>query len=381
MQATIPITQFAPAERIPIAVARRQAESIAATPLTTALLNSMLNYVFIVNEQRQIIFASRNCRDLLPGRTEADLTGLRPGEALGCVHSGRQAAGCGTTAFCAECGMAKAALASLAGRRDVQECRLTRVVQCSEQALDLLVCATPFQIGGENFAVLSVADISHQKRRDALERVFFHDVLNIAGGLTGLADLLNESVPSALHQDMELLRDGLSEMLDHVEAQKQLAAAESEDLPVDAQRLNPSAVLQSVAQFYRRHIVARERCIEMAPEPVTSEVCCDPALLRRVLGNLLKNALEATPPGQTITAGCEDFGACVRLWIHNPAVMPKSVQLQVFNRSFSTKGLGRGLGTYSVRLLTERYLRGQVDFTSEVGHGTRFNVVLPKSCP
>jgi signal transduction histidine kinase len=59
--------------------------------------------------------------------------------------------------------------------------------------------------------------------------------------------------------------------------------------------------------------------------------------------------------------------------------MPPAVQLQVFNRSFSTKGPGRGLGTYSVKLLSEQYLGAEVDFTSESGHGTRFVVSLPKA--
>ncbi len=57
--------------------------------------------------------------------------------------------------------------------------------------------------------------------------------------------------------------------------------------------------------------------------------------------------------------------------------MPREVQLQIFQRSFSTKGLGRGLGTYSVRLLTERYLKGSVSFTSSAEFGTTFRVRCP----
>ena len=45
--------------------------------------------------------------------------------------------------------------------------------------------------------------------------------------------------------------------------------------------------------------------------------------------------------------------------------MPRQVQLQIFKRSFSTKGAARGLGTYSMRLLSERYLKGVVSFTGE----------------
>jgi sensor histidine kinase regulating citrate/malate metabolism len=53
----------------------------------------------------------------------------------------------------------------------------------------------------------------------------------------------------------------------------------------------------------------------------------------------------------------------------------------IFQRSFSTKGFGRGLGTYSIRLLTERYLKGSVSFTSSALSGTIFRVRYPLAQP
>jgi len=49
----------------------------------------------------------------------------------------------------------------------------------------------------------------------------------------------------------------------------------------------------------------------------------------------------------------------------------------LFQRSFSTKGEGRGLGTYSIKLYTERYLKGTVSFSSAEGEGTVFRVRYP----
>ena len=112
---------------------------------------------------------------------------------------------------------------------------------------------------------------------------------------------------------------------------------------------------------------------ELAPELQT-----DVTLLRRVLGNMLKNAVEATPAGGTITVGCVDRDDEVEFWINNPGEMPRQVQLQIFQRSFTTKGAGRGLGAYSMRLLTERYLGGRVGFTSSPTDGVTFRAVYPK---
>ncbi len=94
---------------------------------------------------------------------------------------------------------------------------------------------------------------------------------------------------------------------------------------------------------------------------------------------MVKNALEATGIGGIVTIGCEDLGDHIQFWVHNAEVMPEEVQLQVFQRSFSTKGEeGRGLGTYSMKLLGERYLGGKVDFTSHSPEGTTFTLTLPK---
>jgi sensor histidine kinase regulating citrate/malate metabolism len=58
-------------------------------------------------------------------------------------------------------------------------------------------------------------------------------------------------------------------------------------------------------------------------------------------------------------------------------VIPRDVQLQLFKRSFSTKGEGRGLGTYSMKLLTERYLNGRVGFRTSESAGTTFTASYP----
>ena len=94
---------------------------------------------------------------------------------------------------------------------------------------------------------------------------------------------------------------------------------------------------------------------------------------------MLKNALEATEKGGIVFAKVIDSDKKVRFQVMNNLVMPKKVQLQIFQRSFSTKGSGRGVGTYSIKLLTENYLDGKVGFISTAAQGTVFFVDLFKS--
>jgi len=100
--------------------------------------------------------------------------------------------------------------------RDVQECRLVCDVGAVEQALDLRVWAEPITVAGESFTVFSLVDIFNEKRRDALERIFFHDVLNTAGGMKGLADLRAGAglPPASLHEVAEMMSDSASHLIE-----------------------------------------------------------------------------------------------------------------------------------------------------------------------
>jgi len=89
------------------------------------------------------------------------------------------------------------------------------------------------------------------------------------------------------------------------------------------------------------------------------------------------NAAEATPDQGSVSIICQNKPGVVVFSIHNIGAIPDGIQLQIFQRSFSTKGNGRGLGTYSMKLFGENYLQGKVYFTSDEKEGTRFTIELP----
>jgi signal transduction histidine kinase len=138
------------------------------------------------------------------------------------------------------------------------------------------------------------------------------------------------------------------------------------------------SILQDVVALYRSLQIARARTIQIVPSSADVRFSTDKTQLTRIVGNMLKNALEASPSGERVLVGCDrDRDTQVSFWVQNFQVMPPEVQLQIFNRSFSTKGNGRGIGTYSIKLLCERYLKGEVSFVSSAEQGTIFKVTLP----
>jgi signal transduction histidine kinase len=367
-------TKFAPAERASEAEVRGQHQGLSSIPFFEQVLDSVPDILVFLNEQRQVVFANKAVFSFLGVEPTPDVLGHRPGEALGCVHATETEGGCGTTEFCQTCGAVQAILAAQRGTPEAKECRIA--LQDSGDALDLKVSTVPFEYRGEQFTVCGLQDISHEKRRRALERTFFHDVLNTAGGLRGFVELLLESDPEEIPEVANTVNKISRQLIEEIEAQRSLLAAESDQLSVNPVELDTKEMLEELAVVYRRHEAAEGKKIEIAADCESATFRSDQTLLQRILGNMLKNALEATSAEEKVTLGARVDGDRVELWVHNPAFIPRDVQLQIFNRSFTTKGAGRGIGTYSMRLLASKYLGGSVDFTTSSQDGTTFRVRL-----
>ena len=370
------LTAFAPPDRATTVELERQRRLLAADPLVWQLLAGYPGPAVILNEQRQIVSANRHMASLL--ETEpADLTGLRPGEAVGCVHAQTHAGVCGTSSFCRHCGAVNAILTSQRGMPDERECRISGGGEKGDYSLDLRVSATPLEFGGELYTIFAIRDISDEKRRAVLERLFFHDVLNTAGGLLGLLQLWPDLVEAEARDVAGMARLLSIELIEEIRSGRDLTAAERGELQVELRECDAEKILLDLCSLYTHHTVAEGRRLSLTAIEGDRVLISDATLLRRVLGNIIKNALEASAVGQTVTVSFAG-GPEALFTIHNEAVMAEEVRAQLFQRSFSTKiGSGRGVGTYSVKLLTERYLKGTVNFTSTAGAGTTFYLRIP----
>ena len=65
----------------------------------------------------------------------------------------------------------------------------------------------------------------------------------------------------------------------------------------------------------------------------------------------------------------------VRITDDGPGI-PEDVLAQIYERDFTTKGTGSGIGLYVARALVEMHA-GRIDVVSRVGHGTEVAVRLP----
>jgi signal transduction histidine kinase len=163
---------------------------------------------------------------------------------------------------------------------------------------------------------------------------------------------------------------------DEIETQKTMAAMENHDLQVNPSPINSKTLVEQVIECYQHHKAGQNRIIALSRTSQEAIFESDQALLTRVLGNMIKNALEAIDPGETVTVGCALVRGGMEFWVHNPGVVPDKIRKRIFQRSVSAKGQGRGVGTYSMRVLSEQ-LRGKVSFTSFEEEGTTFRAWYP----
>ena len=106
----------------------------------------------------------------------------------------------------------------------------------------------------------------------------------------------------------------------------------------------------------------------------------DPRRIQQVLVNLTKNALQATSNG-AVTVGVEDRGDTIALVVHDTGPgMPPDVLEKLFQPFFTTKPKeqGTGLGLAFAKSVVMAH-GGAIDVASEIGNGSTFTVVLPKT--
>jgi len=244
------------------------------------------------------------------------------------------------------------------------------------EALDLEVWATPLEFRGEELTIFTLTDVSHLKRQSIMEKLFFHDVLNVVGSIRGFSEILANYEPSDRQHIYALIHLASQQVIDQIQAYRMLAAAERQELKVRNEPISCQGFVREMAAIYQGHDLAAGRRLKL--ELPGEDVCfhSDRTLLVRIVGNMLINAFEAVDEGEAITLGVASGDRRVRFWVQNPGVIARDVQLQIFQRSFSTKGAGRGLGTYGQRLLSE-LLGGEVWFVSTEQEGTRFEANFP----
>jgi signal transduction histidine kinase len=347
-------------------------------PIAQTILDSIEGFVLVLNEQRQILAANPHTLKSLEIHDAEAFVGLRPGELFSCVHTTISPTGCGTSQHCQTCGAAIAIMASQKLDRPASgECLMTVEKGDRFESHEFSVRATPLKLDSNRLTIFVLRDINAEKRRDVLEMVFLHDLGNVISGLQGWSEMLLRRP-----QDSTIIAQKIVDLSERmtleIQNQRMILQAEKRELKVSVEPVSIGQILDSMGAFFTSYPPDKVHRLTIDTKDNDRVITTCPALLTRVLANMVKNALEATGNGDQVRIWFEIRGDRPCFIVHNPGKIPDEIALQIFKRSFSTKGAsGRGLGTYSMKLFGELILGGEVNFTTSETEGTRFYITLP----
>jgi len=370
-------TYYAPAKRKGQAELREQIELITQNPLINSVLNSLGTTLVLLNEQRQIVALNHEFLSELGISDPEEVLGLRLGETLGCVHSHEMPAGCGTSRSCGSCGAVISMMISLTENKPSERlCALQAKVSDEIREMLLLVKTCPIVIEGVRFLVVVVRDVTKDHIRANIERVFYHDINNILSSLLMPSEILGKEEPR--RWEVKQIQEATERLKKEIALQRELSLTGGDGFIPDIQSVSVNDIRRDVDMLIRGHRSSRLKNIDFSLDYGEAILNTDKMLVSRILFNMIINALEASPDGGVVRVNLsmKDNNVWWNVW--NEGYIPEAVQARIFQRYFTTKkGDGRGLGTYSMRLLGETYLGGTIQFTSDEVGGTIFSFILP----
>jgi two-component system nitrogen regulation sensor histidine kinase NtrY len=273
-----------------------------------------------------------------------------------------------------------------AAREDVRphEVSVTR----EGRELHLVVMTTPLRrADGQTEGVVLVFDdvsplIRAQKTAAWKEvaRRLAHEIKNPLTPIQLCAERLRRHFTEAPSPTRELVEECTSTIVGEVESLKGLVDEFSQFARMPAPRAVPTdlhQLLDDALALYRGLFTE----VEIRPRyaPTLPKVSVDPEQIRRVVINLVDNAIEAMDRhGAIAVETCHDAkDNLVRIVVaDNGPGIPQAERDKLFLPYYSTKQRGSGLGLAIVRRIVAEH-GGTIEVTDNAPRGTRFAIELP----
>jgi two-component system, NtrC family, sensor histidine kinase HydH len=207
-----------------------------------------------------------------------------------------------------------------------------------------------------------------------------HEIRNPLGSITGSIEMLRESAAltgedrslcDIVQREARRLNDLVGDMLDLSKPRPPSAAA------TDVAALAREVVALAANAARGPDVAVRYE----GPDHGPALARCDGAQIRQVLWNLVRNAIQASPAGSTVTVRVELHDGEVVLAVddHGPGI-PEGTSARIFEDFFTTRTHGAGIGLAVVRLIVEDHapMGARLSVERAEGGGTSFQVTLSR---
>ncbi|RYZ93752.1 MAG: sensor histidine kinase, partial [Proteobacteria bacterium] len=243
----------------------------------------------------------------------------------------------------------------------------------------------------EDLAASVVSEIelrSALRAQDEVMAIVSHDLKNPIGAVMLAAELLMRKVdagkfatPAEMMPSLKRIRGLGTRMEALVHEVLDQARLNSGPIALSKTPENARALIEAASESIAGQAAQKGVQLQLAADLGSYVVTCDRPRLLQVLGNVIGNAVEYTPPGKTVSVRAEaSANSLVILVCDEGPGIAHELREQIFEkfwRAPGSKGRGHGLGLFIVRTLVEAHGGNIRVIDVPGGQGVCFRVEIP----
>ena len=258
-----------------------------------------------------------------------------------------------------------------------------------------LPCLAPLLALNSNVLFCLVADFtfvrveraklrSTLQTRDDLTHMIVHGLRSPLTTVTGYVDALQQMASDKLNPEeakcVAEAKRGAVDLRDMITTLLDLSRLEAGGMPLRWQDHNLAEIAREAANRFTPVLQGRTLRCEVPPEPVS--ISCDGDVIRRIVENLISNALKFTKATGTIRVRVQYNAMAATISISDDGEgIPRDQHERVFEKFGQTDSGGKhrhstGIGLAFCRLAVEAH-HGKIGLESEPGKGSTFWFTLP----
>ena len=251
------------------------------------------------------------------------------------------------------------------------------------------VYARQVQIESASYLQWILQDISERKRLESLRNdlisMIYHDLrsplANVVSSLDVLETLLPVDTDPALKSLLNIAVRSTERIQRLTNSLLDIRRLEAGQSVVNPQPISPLTLVCEVVEIVQPTAETKKQTISIKVQPDTPPVHADADMIRRVLINLLENAVKYSPTDSKITIGAEREDDHVVIWVKDTGPgIPATERERIFNKFWRLKEQnaqrGYGLGLSYCRLAVEAHA-GRIWVEGKPGVGACFKFALP----
>ncbi len=271
------------------------------------------------------------------------------------------------------------------------------ITDAYHETVSLEMNARHVDYGGKDCVQWVGRDISvrkqSEKMRQDLINMLVHDLRGPVGNLVNTIELLPMLLQSVTEDPkistfFELAKRSGQEVRDLIDSMLDVGRLEAGEIYLQRSVVDLDEIVQAVKDQVTQRAASKKMELVFNPLPSLPEIWIDPGMIRRVLINLVDNAIKYTPHQGRVSLTVSESDKALHFAVSdNGAGISKEHQARIFNKfsrvdHSSNAPSGVGLGLAFCKLAVEAH-GGHIWVESEgiVGHGSTFHFSIPILTP